>query len=308
MPSERPPALANVRLRGLLVAALLLAGCPHEAHVAHETVGDIEKRRGPYTFSEDWFSHQKADVHRVVATHVREPATYLEIGVEEGVAFFWMMDQVLSHPHSHGVAVTTQWTGASQRQLFANLASNPRPWRLELRRGHSRQTVARAQPPQSADVVFVRGGRSAAEVSVDLVHGWEALKEGGLLLVDDYRYRPDWPTELRPTIAVDSFITAFRQQLDIVERGTFVALKKRPATCESCTVWRGYQFDWSTKRLVNLSSKQPVALSRDELRLVEDILRAAPFGEPDPIVTAHIAQQPAYRKLAQRLGWNPGER
>jgi predicted O-methyltransferase YrrM len=285
---------------------MALSGCPQEAHVGHDAVGDVAQQRGPYTFSRDWFSHQKADVHRVVAQHTREPATYLEIGVNEGVAFFWMMDTVLRHPESRGIGVATQWTGSSQKQLFENLSKNARPWRLELRRGTSRQAVARTQAPRSVDVVFVRGGRSAPDVSRDLVHGWEALKPGGLMLVDDYRYRPDWPTELRPTLAVDSFISAFRQQLDVLERGTFVAFKKREGPCETCTQWRGYRFDWSTRTLTNVGNGQRVDLTREELQLVERIFRASPFGEPSPIVTAYIAKQAPYRALARRLGWAPG--
>lgn len=305
--SHRSAPVALRLSSALLLGVLLtLAGCAREAHLGHEPAGDIAQRRGPYTFNRDWFSHQKADVHRVVAEHVRQPATYLEIGVHEGLAFFWMMDRVLAHPKSRGVGVLTTYDGATQKQLFANLSKNPRPWRLEIRRGSTRRTVARAQALGSADVVFVRGGRSGPDVSRDLIHAWEALKVGGLLLIDDYRYRPDWPTELRPTLAVDSFISSFRQELRVIERGAFVALNKRAPACDTCTSWRGYTFDWSTRKLTNDGNRQPVVLNREELGLVEGIFRAAPFGEPTPIITAHIARQAGYRQLAKRLGWEPG--
>jgi hypothetical protein len=68
-----------------------------------------------------------------------------------------------------------------------------------------------------ADFIYVDGSHQAADVLSDAVLAWKLLKEGGVLIFDDYlwaRYQ-DRPL-LNPKMAIDAFVNCHLDQLNYI--------------------------------------------------------------------------------------------
>ena len=68
----------------------------------------------------------------------------------------------------------------------------------------------------SYDIIYIDGNHEAANVLADLVLSWDLLKVGGIQILDDYLLhgpldpKRHFLEELRPQLAIDAFITAYR--------------------------------------------------------------------------------------------------
>jgi hypothetical protein len=62
---------------------------------------------------------------------------------------------------------------------------------------------------------------------MDAVASWVLLKEGGIMIFDDYEWEPDKPPEERPQIAIDIFLRGFRHQVELLHKGYQVIVRKK---------------------------------------------------------------------------------
>jgi predicted O-methyltransferase YrrM len=77
-----------------------------------------------------------------------------------------------------------------------------------------------------ADFIYVDAAHDAMNVMRDAVLSFDLLKVGGVLVFDDYRWTV-MPDELdRPAMAIDAFITCYSRQLEVLDTGWQVAVKK----------------------------------------------------------------------------------
>jgi predicted O-methyltransferase YrrM len=80
---------------------------------------------------------------------------------------------------------------------------------------------------KSFDFVYIDGSHIARDVLTDACLAWALLKPGGIMLFDDYLWGGPRDILHRPKLAVDAFINAFSEQLDIVHLGYQAAVKKK---------------------------------------------------------------------------------
>jgi hypothetical protein len=80
-----------------------------------------------------------------------------------------------------------------------------------------------------ADFIFIDGNHTAAFVLTDALMSWYTLKPGGIMVFDDYLWgAPDTKNSstTTPKLAVDSFISVFKDYLEVLFTGPRVAIKK----------------------------------------------------------------------------------
>jgi predicted O-methyltransferase YrrM len=89
------------------------------------------------------------------------------------------------------------------------------------------QFIAKTFGGNLYDFIYIDGSHIAKDVLTDACMAWPLLKQGGLLVFDDYLWGESRDILHRPRFAVDVFTNIFAESLDIVHIGhQFVVRKK----------------------------------------------------------------------------------
>ncbi len=78
------------------------------------------------------------------------------------------------------------------------------------------------------DFIYVDGSHQRDDVMIDCLGAWRLLREGGVMLMDDYTWKPDNPDAERVAPAVDVFL-AWHGDAEVILRSHQVAVRKRRA-------------------------------------------------------------------------------
>jgi hypothetical protein len=267
-----------------------------------------------YVFTEDWFSERIANWVRFVGPYAGRPhLEYLEIGVFEGRSALWMLDYILTDPSSHLTGVDLFVDPKLRERYLANVAKSGRKAQTTTITGYS-QIELRKLPIAHYDIIYVDGSHLASDVMADAVLSWWLLKEGGLIIFDDYAWRgwspqdrgvpPMWPAELTPRFALDPFLTAFSGSLEVVHRGYQLMVRKTAPACgsgEACTVMGpNHRYFWEDHALKTNDGKV-VELSKEERALIEQIARTRSAGDLSVKVPDGLKSDARLEELRRRI-------
>jgi hypothetical protein len=81
---------------------------------------------------------------------------------------------------------------------------------------------------ETFDFVYVDGSHLAKDVLSDAILAWAMLREGGVMVLDDYQWDRYREPHLNPRAAVDSFMRTHRQEFVPIHVGYQVMLRKQP--------------------------------------------------------------------------------
>ncbi|MBN2196505.1 MAG: class I SAM-dependent methyltransferase [Polyangiaceae bacterium] len=264
---------------------------------------------GPgYEFSEDWFTRNVPVWNEHLAPFRERPnLRYLEVGTFEGMSAIWMLKHVLTADSALAEGVDPYFDEAYLSRARRNLEHSGQGGRFKLHCGLS-VDVLPALVPASYDIIYIDGSHTADDVLADAVLSWRLLKPSGVLIFDDWQFDPKLPDELRPTVAIDAFVTAYRRRLELVHRGYQVIVKKSAfGGCNAqpfCTPVGTHGYDFQQHQLVDADGV-PVALAEAEKQLVERLVTSVRFGaartEFDRADLERLGR-PAIEALAPKLG------
>jgi len=196
------------------------------------------------TFSHLWFAQFNA---KIFARYLpqRQPApddplNYLEIGVCEGMSMLWMLEH-LGMPKGNFIGIDSfgdarnyhPGEGEEHRtRTLDNLAlwygtgysKNPGSyWQFvapekpvcQIFKQTSQEWLASGPHAQVFDVVYVDGAHNADEALTDLALVWPYVRNGGVMLVDDYDKKISGG---RPQVfqALNAFMSCFEGCFDIL--------------------------------------------------------------------------------------------
>lgn len=225
-----PPPAAPAGLSGFsgLVSSPLPAvslGAPGEKRPFAEVY------RRPYELTTDWFTPNLPIWEKALAPYKGRPGLrYLEVGTYEGGSLLWMLENVLTDPGARATAIDPFEGGPGEgyRSRFEeNLRRAGAVDRVTVIKGYS-QVELRQQPLASYDIVYVDGSHAAADVLEDAVLCWRLLKPGGLLIFDDYAWRPGSPDPAEwPGPGILAFHTFFGRHLEPVHVGYQLMLRRK---------------------------------------------------------------------------------
>ncbi|MBL4688664.1 MAG: class I SAM-dependent methyltransferase, partial [Nannocystaceae bacterium] len=288
----------------------LPAPAPHFSRTTLETTVSGEGE-GPYKFTASWHTRRANRWATLLEPYGgRKGLNYLEIGVFEGRSLLWMFDHVLTDVSSRATVVDPFFDDY-EVNYDHNIAASSVGKRVRKIKALSENGL-RELAADSFDIIYVDGSHTADDVLVDAVLSWDLLREGGLIIFDDYRWggRPKGnpiPPELRPAVAVDAFITAHRYEIEIVERGAQVWLKKKRNPCgvkDYCTPYRDHLYLWREYALRDAEG-ETVPLTPEEIRVLERLLGSARFGEVKIRLNREIRKDPVYLSLKAKLDGKP---
>jgi predicted O-methyltransferase YrrM len=265
-----------------------------------------------YSFSTDWVSHDIPVWKNILGQFMNKPNIhYLEIGVYEGRSLIWMLENVLTHSTAKATCIDVFDWGDLEKTFRHNLKISGFSRKVKIIKGLS-QIELRRLPLHSFDIIYIDGSHTSADVISDAVLSWPLLKKDGLLIFDDYLWQDYLPMELRPQLAIDSFINAYRYFVEIVHQGCQVILKKINTTFSTENFYDSsligqYVYSWDEKRLFRLGTNEPVELSDTEKELLEKLIKSKKFGEAGFVYDTSILNNEAFVNLRKRLNLNLGE-
>ena len=266
-----------------------------------------------YNFSSDWFTKKMPVWNKLLHPFKGKPDIhYLEIGVYEGRSAIWMLENILTDPSSKLTGIDTFPKDLKKRYL-ANLSISGFAHKATTIEGSS-QIELRRLPLNSFDIIYIDGCHRADCVLADAVFSFELLKTDGLLIFDDYPlFWNQLPEELRPQIAIDSFITAYRNSIEVVHRGYQFFIRKRkspyayfrtPPDC--CTPIGQYLYVWDyldkkQNKLYPQDIGEPIKLSDKERTLIERLIKSTKFGRTKLFLDSKMAKDKDFINLSERL-------
>ena len=198
---------------------------------------EIESQSKSYHFTHDWFSRNIPLLAEHIASLRGLPNLhFLEIGSWEGRSTCWFIEKVLTHESAQITCIDT-FAGESYLNLAQNVLENVEErfdWNIaqtgcidKVKKYIGRsQDILRNLPFGTYDLIYVDGSHLAIDVISDAVLSWELLKQGGIMVFDDYdKTFPDNQSQ-NTSIAIDAFINCFQPKLEIIHQSHQVFIKK----------------------------------------------------------------------------------
>lgn len=175
-------------------------------------------------YSTDWFSTNVPNLIMALQYIKDRPLKMLEIGSWEGRSTVWFAEYM---PNSEIWCVDT-WEGGIEHKNMEELVNAEENFkhniaeygeRIHVYKGDSRKRLFDLRDIEF-DVVYVDGSHEACDALSDMVMSFNLLKNGGIMLIDDYGGgRPGEPLSSTPKIAVDSFAYIYQERIKVIHVG-----------------------------------------------------------------------------------------
>jgi predicted O-methyltransferase YrrM len=154
-------------------------------------------------FTNDWFTHNIPNFEKCMET-IPEKKKFLEIGSYEGMSACWLLANGLDEG-GRITCIDPFYNG--MRSVFElNVREATKKNQIvSIMQMTSYQALAELiGRKQTYDFIYVDGVHSPLGVLTDASMSWGLLKQGGVMLFDDYQY-PLEPTK----VGIDAFLNSF---------------------------------------------------------------------------------------------------
>ena len=196
-----------------------------------------------YNFTENWFGSD--DVNQIIDFNKNEELHLLEIGSFEGRSTIWFLENVLLNPKSTITCIdpwtsysqnnksfesygkeNTEWNFKDNKNLFLhNISESGYIEKVIIKDGFSYKIIPELIiADKKYDIVYIDGNHTSPFVLTDAVMSWYVLKDGGIMIFDDYLWRNCSITDPKP--AIDTFVHIFSDYSTVTWTGFKKAIKK----------------------------------------------------------------------------------
>lgn len=198
-------------------------------------VADFRAACAGRQFGNQWFD-QHIPAWRLIfgdcGLAATRPLDILEIGSFEGRSTLYLLRHF---PQAHLTAVDT-WAGSDEHSteqktaLGERFAANTAEHRdrLSQRIGSSLTVLPQLEAEgQRYDLIYVDGSHLADDVLRDAISAWRLLKQGGVMIFDDYLWTFYEAEDDNPCRVINLFLDWKAAELELVSVGWQVAIRKR---------------------------------------------------------------------------------
>jgi hypothetical protein len=122
----------------------------------------------------------------------------------------------------------------NEQNLFDRFIENVKPYidRVEVIQGTS-QSALKELCEHQFDFIYIDGSHLAKNVLEDAVLAFPLLKEGGIMIFDDYTWGQGLSFWDIPRTGIDAFLLVYGNQLEVLEKNSQVIIKKKPWSMSS---------------------------------------------------------------------------
>lgn len=182
---------------------------------------NIQKWFAEKEFTADWTSGHIRKWYQILDRFRDQTVEILEIGSLEGRSAIFFLEFM---PKAQITCIDI-FPGDYGDRFDRNL--EPYSARLTKIKGRSVSALdTLLVAKKKFDFIYVDGSHRREDVLTDSVLAWRLLKIGGILIWDDYKWRRDQPSEVRPEHAIDLFCSMFAGCYEELHRDYQVIIKK----------------------------------------------------------------------------------
>ncbi|MEO3472843.1 class I SAM-dependent methyltransferase [Roseomonas sp. CAU 1739] len=201
-----------------------------------QAVSENEATGAPQ-FTVDWFSRSIPAWKHLFPRVMPRPARILEIGAFEGRSTCFMLEHILPADLDGEIHCVDTWEGGVEHggiamnavfdRFRANVGATVKRFprhKVILHRNLSSLALRALHAKGHGgtfDFVYVDGSHQAADVLEDLVLSFPLLRNGGLMICDDYIWQRQRPGEEdildTPKLAIDAFTNIFRRRIRFID-------------------------------------------------------------------------------------------
>lgn len=178
-------------------------------------------------FTVSWFQNNVELWNEKVVPNLPETPRILEIGVFEGMSTCWLASK---YPNSILDVIDT-FKGSMENGVVDNLLdrflTNITPFknRINVHIGES-YVHTRQFKKDFFDMIYVDGSHQAKDVLIDAIQSFYSLKQGGVMVFDDYEWHAYPDPNLCPQKGIDIFLDLFSDNLNIIHKDYQVIIIK----------------------------------------------------------------------------------
>ncbi|KAF0412722.1 SAM-dependent methyltransferase [Gigaspora margarita] len=193
----------------------------------------MSKEKGKFKFTYDWFKYFIPDWENFLSHLKNQKINVLEIGAFEGRSTTWILEELFNNPESKLISVdpfddTFLDVKNYEATFHENVKITGKEKQNEVMKSLSSDALIKLNYESKIkfDFIFIDGSHVANDVLVDAVLAWNLLKEGGIIIFDDYeleRYEEEYNNA---KVAVDSFLKCYEPQIEVIHKGFQVIVKK----------------------------------------------------------------------------------
>ena len=175
-----------------------------------------------YQFTYNFFAHNIPVWVKHLSRFADQPGiNALEIGSWQGMSSCWLLDNILTHSDS---TITCIDLGV-RPQFKSNITATGAEQKVTLITAKS-EVGLKNLPVEQYNFIYIDGGHLSFEVIQDTLLAWDLIKEGGVIIFDDYDWKPPENPEYGPKLAIDLFTDLFKNEIEILHHGWQVIVKK----------------------------------------------------------------------------------
>lgn len=191
-------------------------------------------------YTQDWFSGNIGRFNKHLNGLKDKPdLKFLEIGSFEGRSTVWLLENILTDETSRITCIDT-FEGSFEHQvlklnlhnLYDVFMNNVAAHKHKVKPIKAKSSDGLLLPEvrnDKYDFIYVDGCHEAKEVLEDAIMCFQILKDGGIMIFDDYLWTcpGDNSPQMTPKIAVEAFMSCYAKHIDILEIDYQVVIRKK---------------------------------------------------------------------------------
>lgn len=201
-----------------------------------------------YEFTQDWF-HWAPGIWTQLIPHLPGRQVFLEIGSFEGRSTVWIVENLMEdggfidcidtweggeeHTEAQLDGVEARFDRNTEKVMLRFSDETGVHRRVDKWKGPSVSRLSELLTGElgagrgSYDFIYIDGSHVAKDVITDACMAWPLLKDGGIMVFDDYMWGEPKDMLHKPKLAIEYFATLFAEELEYLHVGYQLIVRKR---------------------------------------------------------------------------------